>query len=86
MQTYWLAIDENNEETVHQYEPCYNKLHRKWRSTMSVYVTKGMSKIVVPDDKLNDGNDKYVIAKAFELESMGIIGNKCRVIRVLKIY
>lgn len=53
---------------------------------MFVYVTKGMSKIVVPDDKLNDGNDKYVIAKAFELESMGIIGNKCRVIRVLKIY
>lgn len=26
-QSFWLSIDENGDETIHQYEPYYNQLH-----------------------------------------------------------
>lgn len=88
MQTYWLAIDEDGNETIHQYEPHYNKLHRKWRSTSFSFVSPGFAKLVIPSGNLNESNDRITLAKAFELDSGRVNekDNKCRVLNTLKIY
>ena len=39
-QSYWLAVDERGDETVHQEEPHYNHLHMKWYGSKKVYITK----------------------------------------------
>lgn len=40
---YYLAIDERNDVTIHQYEPHYNHLHGKWKSINGgTYVSKNL--------------------------------------------
>lgn len=85
MRTYWLAIDENGDESVHQYEPIYNKLHKKWRSTTGVYITKGLSKLLISPEFLNE-RTSIIVAIAYEVEEMGVINNKVRVVNSFKIY
>lgn len=85
MRTYWLAIDENKDESIHQYEPTYNHLHKKWRSATMVYITKGLSKLILPEDKIKEFNSN-VKAISFEIEEMGLVGNKGRIINTYKIY
>ena len=80
-QSYWLAVDERGDETVHQEEPYYNHLHMKWYSTQKVYVTKGMALIVV-DHKM----ESVVKAIAYEISSTGIANNKLVILNTIKIY
>ena len=47
-QSYWLAIDENGDETIHQYEPHYNHLHGKWKSMNGgTYVSKNLINLLL---------------------------------------
>jgi hypothetical protein len=85
MRTYWLAIDENGDETIHQYEPSYNRLHRKWKSTTGVYITKGMAKLIFPPENLRESNS-VVKAIAYEIEEMGLVNNKVRILNTNKIF
>ena len=85
MRTYWLAIDENGDESIHQYEPSYNRLHKKWKSTTGVYVTKGLSKLLLQPENLRESNS-VIKAIAYEIEEMGLVHNKVRVLNTFKIY
>ena len=80
-QSYWLAIDENGDETIHQYEPYYNHLHMKWISNTKTYVSKGLANIVV-DYKME------VLVKAIALELLGNLNlsNKLNPITIKRIY
>lgn len=80
-QSYWLAVDERGDETVHQEEPHYNHLHMKWYSTQKVYVTKGMALLLV-DHKM----ESVVKAVAYEISYTGITNSKLRTLTTLKIY
>ena len=79
-QTYWIAIDENNEETIHQYEPYYNQLHMKWMSTTKVYVSKGLMTLVADYTR-----EDMVIAIAIELETSPV-KNKSKPLKIKKIF
>lgn len=61
-QSYWLAIDENGDETIHQYEPYYNQLHMKWVSNTKTYVSNGLHKLIIDYNM-----EALVKAVAFEL-------------------
>lgn len=80
-QSYWLAIDENGDETIHQYEPYYNQLHMKWISSTKTYVSKGLSL------KIIDYN-KEVLVKAIAFELMGNLNlsTKLNPITIKRIY
>ena len=80
-QSYWLAVDERGDETVHQEEPHYNHLHMKWYSSKKVYITKGMALLLV-DHKF----ESVVKAIAYEISCTGITNSKLRILTTLKIY
>ena len=50
-----------------------------------VYITKGLSKLILPEDKIREFNSN-VKAISFEIEEMGLVGNKGRIINTYKIY
>ena len=62
VQSFWIAIDENQNETIHQYEPYYNHLHMKWISNTKIDISKGVFNLMV------DYNMETIVkAVAFEL-------------------
>lgn len=80
-QSYWLAIDENGDETIHQYEPYYNQLHMKWISSTKTYVSKGLSL------KIIDYNMEVLVkAIAFELMGNLNLSTKLNPITIKRIY
>lgn len=80
-QSYWLAIDENGDETIHQYEPYYNQLHMKWISSTKTYVSKGLSL------KIIDYNMEVLVkAVAFELLGNLNLSTKLNPITIKRIY
>lgn len=80
-QSSWLAIDENGDETIHQYEPYYNQLHMKWDSTNKTYVTKGLFKTIV-----NYSMDSITKAVAVELLGNLNLSSKITPITIKRIY
>ena len=80
-QSYWLAIDENGDETIHQYEPYYNNLHMKWISTTKVDISKGISKNIICYSM-----ESLVKAVAIELLGNLNISNKLNPITIKRIY
>ena len=80
-QSYWLAIDENGDETIHQYEPYYNQLHMKWISSTKTYVSKGLSL------KIIDYNMEVLVkAVAFEILGNLNLSTKLNPITIKRIY
>lgn len=80
-QSYWLAVDERGDETVHQEEPHYNHLHMKWFSTQKVYVTKGMAVLLVGHQL-----ESVVKAIAYEISCTGLTNSKLCKLNTIKIY
>jgi hypothetical protein len=80
-QSFWIAIDENGDETIHQYEPYYNQLHMKWISSTKTYVSKGISGLIV-DYKME------VLVKAVAIELLGNLNlsSKLNPITIKRIY
>lgn len=86
---YYLALDSNLEETIHAYEPYYNQLHSKWRSTNCVYVSSGMAKNILPTELFNEVSGlirtKKIVAAVFELENFNSNG-KANIKNTIKIF
>lgn len=80
-QSYWVSIDEVGDETIHQYEPCYNHLHMKWLSSNKTYVSKGLCKLII------DYNMEVLVkAVAFEIVGNLSLVNKLTPITIKRIY
>ena len=79
-QSYWIAVDENGEETMHQYEPHYNHLHMKWLSNSKIHISKGLIRLLV-----NIDIEPIVKAVAYEIEVIRVDG-KITPINIKKIY
>lgn len=79
-QSYWIAVDENGEETMHQYEPHYNQLHMKWLSNSKIHISKGLVKLLI-----NMDIEPIVKAVAYEIEVIRV-DSKITPINVKKIY
>lgn len=80
--TYWIAIDSAQHVSMHQYEPFYNHLFDKWKSSNIVYVSRGMIDILV-DNELS--NNSLLKAYAYEIDNSKI-NSKARVLTVKKIF
>lgn len=80
-ESFWLAIDENGDETIHQYEPHYNQLHMKWISGNKTYVSKGLSNLI-----LDYNMESLVKAVAVELLGNLLITHKLTPINIKRIY
>lgn len=80
--TYWIAIDKAQHVSIHQYEPFYNHLFDKWKSTNIVYVSRGMIDILV-DNELS--NNSLLKAYAYEIDTSKI-NSKAKVLTVKKIF
>lgn len=81
VQSFWIAIDENQNETIHQYEPYYNHLHMKWISNTKIDISKGILNLMV------DYNMETIVkAVAFELLGNIISSSKLNPKTVKKIY
>lgn len=65
-QSFWIGIDENGDETIHQYEPYYNHLHMKWISNSKVDISKGLTTLII-DYKME------VLVKAVAFELLGTL-------------
>lgn len=74
-QSFWLSIDENGDETIHQYEPYYNQLHMKWMSNNKIHLAKGISNLIVDYDMSS-------LVKAISFEISGIINMSSKVVPV----
>ena len=87
--SFWLGVDERLDETVHQYEPHYNTLHSKWKSTCHSYVSRGLAKSILPDDKYNECftllKNRKIKAILFELGDFHS-DNKVHILNILKIF
>lgn len=80
-QSFWIAIDENQNETIHQYEPYYNHLHMKWISNTKIEISNGVFNRIV------DYNMETIVkAVAFELLGNIISSSKLNPTTVKKIY
>lgn len=84
MESYWLAIDERGFESIHQHEPIYNRLYKKWYSKLGIHVNKGFSKLILSEELNKEINKDLVVAVAFEIDNK--IENKIIVINVHRIY
>lgn len=80
---YYIAIDERQDVTIHQYEPHYNSLHGKWKSgNGGTYVNKNMINMVV-----NNPIDMNLLkACCYELDVLTYNNNKQNYNNVIKIY
>lgn len=80
---YYLAIDEKNDITIHQYEPHYNHLHGKWKSINGgTYVSKSLIDLVISNPIDMTG----IKACCYELDTITINNNKLFPKNVIKIY
>ena len=80
-QSYWLAIDENGDETIHQYEPYYNQLHMKWISRTKTYISRGVANNIVDYTM-----ESLVKAVAIELIGNLKLSSKLNPINIKRIY
>lgn len=80
---YYIAIDEKQDVTIHQYEPFYNALHGKWKSINGgTYVSRNMINIII-----NNPIDMSLLkACCYELDIVTINNNKQNYKNVVKIY
>ena len=87
--SFWLGIDERFDEPIHQYEPHYNKLHGKWKSTCHSYVSSGMAKSIIPEKHYMEAFEllkaKKRKALLFEIDGFDV-ENKARVLNITKIH
>lgn len=82
-ESYYLAIDERNDVTIHQYEPHYNHLHGKWKSINGgTYVSKNMINIIIS----NPVDMSLLKACCYELDLVTINNSKQSSKNVIKIY
>ena len=79
--SYWIARDENGIETIHQDEPTYNRLQKKWLSIQKVYVSSGLINQIV--DHSSDVDYKAI---CFEISGNKMSGPKLRPLNTYKIY
>lgn len=80
---WWICIDESGNETIHQIEPHYNRLQKRWKSQAYIYVSKGMVNLVISQNDISKIKDDKVVAGAFEVISLG---QKAIVRETLKIF
>lgn len=79
---YYLAIDERNDVTIHQYEPHYNHLHGKWKSMNGgTYVSKNLINLLISNPIDMTG----VKACYYELETIVTSNNKLTARNVYKL-
>ena len=84
MESCWFGIDESGNETVHQHEPHYNRLQKRWKSQSYIYVNKGIINLLIPEESIRSIKEDKIIAAAFE--SRTIVGNKASVGEIIKVY
>lgn len=84
MEGCWLCIDESNNESVHQHEPHYNRLQKRWKSQGYIYVPNGLINILIPQQNIDSIDDSRIIAGGFEI--IKFLNNKAHVREILKIY
>lgn len=80
-QSFWIAIDENGDETIHQYEPYYNQLHMKWISSTKTYISRGVANNIVDYTM-----ESLVKAVAIELIGNLKLSSKLNPINIKRIY
>lgn len=82
-ESYYLAIDEKQDVTIHQYEPYYNSLHGKWKSTNGgTYVNRNMINIIIS----NPVDMSLLKACCYEIDIATINNSKQSSKNVIKIY
>lgn len=79
--SYWIAKYENGIETIHQDEPTYNRLQKKWLSIQKVYISSGLINQIVECPP-----DAGYKAICFEISGNKMSGPKLWPLNTYKIY